>query len=121
MDAVVPELFVKGRVHEVDILLAQTVLRQTQAFAEPLEVHDLPGTEEADDIVYIGIVAEAENVVVGDAGFLLCRDRVRTTLFIDELAFCKYCAIMQARKQDVPSLHKMREQIWILFRWPGML
>ena len=48
-------------------------------FAEPLEVYDLPGTEEADDVVYVGIVAEAEDIVVGNAGLLLCCVFVRTT------------------------------------------
>ena len=41
--------------------------------AEALEMHDLPLPQEADGVVDIRIVAEAEDVVVGDAGLLLCR------------------------------------------------
>ena len=35
-------------------------------------MHDFPGAQELDDIVDIRIVAEPQDVVVGDAGLLLC-------------------------------------------------
>ncbi len=81
-------LFVKGGIHEVDILITQSVLCETQAFAESLEVYNLPGTEETDGVIYVGIIAEAENVVVGDACFLLCCDLVRTTFFFSHCFYC---------------------------------
>ena len=37
----------------------------------------LAGPQELDDIVDIGVVAEPQNVIVGDAGFLLCRQVFR--------------------------------------------
>ena len=40
-------------------------------FAEPLEVDHLPLAQELDNVVYVRIVAEAQDVIVGDAGFLL--------------------------------------------------
>ena len=41
-------------------------------FAEALEVYHLPLTKEADDVVDIGVVAEPEDVVIGDSGLLFC-------------------------------------------------
>ena len=46
-------------------------------FAKPLEMDNFTLTQETDDVVYIGIVREAENIVIGDAGFLLCRQIFR--------------------------------------------
>lgn len=40
--------------------------------AETLEVDNLALAQELDYLVDVGIVAQAENVVVGCAGFLLC-------------------------------------------------
>ena len=53
--------------------------------AEPLEVHDLPLAQESDGVGDIRIVAEAEDVVVGNAGLLLCCGFVRTTLRQDSV------------------------------------
>ena len=74
------ELFVKGRVDQIDVFLVHPVLRQPQSLAEALEVDHLPGPQELDDIVDIRIVAQTQDVVVCRAGFLLCGDLVRTTL-----------------------------------------
>ena len=40
---------------------------------------DFPLPQEADHVVDIRVVGQAEDVVVGEAGFLLCGDRIRTT------------------------------------------
>ena len=40
-------------------------------FAEPLEVDYLPLAQELDNVVYVRVIAEAQDVIVGDAGFLL--------------------------------------------------
>ena len=40
-------------------------------FPETLEVNDLAFAKETNDIVHIGVIGETENVVIGDAGFLL--------------------------------------------------
>lgn len=48
-------------------------------FAEALKMDNLPFPQEADSIVDIRVVAETEDIVVGDAGFLLCCGLVRTT------------------------------------------
>ena len=49
-------------------------------FAEPLEVHDLPLPQEADNIIYVRIVGKTQDVVIGKAGLLLCCNGVRATL-----------------------------------------
>ena len=72
-------LLVEAGVDIVDVFFVQPVLDQPQSFAEALEVDDFPGTQEFNDVVDIRIVGEPQNIVVGDAGLLLCCDRVRTT------------------------------------------
>ena len=79
------ELFVKGRVDQIDVFLVHPVLRQPQSLAEALEVDDFPGPQELDDIVDIRIIAQTKDVIVCRAGLLLCCDRVRTTFLLSEL------------------------------------
>ena len=74
---------VKGRIDIVDVFLAQAVLGKSQTFAKSLEVYDLPLAQEPDSIVDVWVIAEAENIVVGNASFLLCCELVRTTFFMD--------------------------------------
>ena len=85
-------LFVKRRVGKVDVFLVHLLLGQTHRLAEALEVNDLPLTQEADDVVYIWVVGKAQNVVIGEAGFLFCCNGVRTAfleavIFIVQAAF----------------------------------
>ena len=42
-------------------------------------MHDLSLSEKLDGVPHVGIVAKAEDVVVGDAGFLLCYYHVFAT------------------------------------------
>ncbi len=42
-------------------------------------MHDLPLPQELDGIPHIGVVTEAEDVVVGHAGLLLCCNCISTT------------------------------------------
>lgn len=49
-------------------------------FAEPLEMDDLPFPEEFDDVIDIGIIAQAQNVVVGDPRLLLWHNGIKTTI-----------------------------------------
>ena len=70
---------IEAGIHIIYILLVQAVLHQPQCFAEALEMDDFPGTQEFNDVVDVRIVRKPQNIVVGDAGLLLCCDRVRTT------------------------------------------
>lgn len=72
-----PRLLVKSGVHIVDVLLVHLVLRQPQALTETLEVDDLSGPQEADGVVHIRVVGQAQDVVIGKAGFLLRRQVLR--------------------------------------------
>lgn len=49
-------------------------------FAEPLEVDYLPLAQELDNVVYVRVIAEAQDVIVGDAGFLLWCNHESATL-----------------------------------------
>ena len=74
---------VKGGVGEIDVVfLRHAVLGKAQALAEPLEVNDFPLAQELDNVVDVGIVAETEDVVVGNAGLLFCCEVVKTTFCV---------------------------------------
>ena len=49
---------------------------------ESLEVNNFPFTQKADHIVDIRIVGQAEDIVIGKAGFLFCRVFVNTTYLL---------------------------------------
>ena len=46
---------------------------------EALEMNDLAGTQELNDVVHVRVVAEPQNVVVGNTRFLFCGNHIRTT------------------------------------------
>ena len=48
------------------------ILSNTQGFTEALVMDDFPGSEELDGFTDIRILDQAQNVVVGGAGLLLC-------------------------------------------------
>ena len=66
-----PFSLVKSRIEIVDILFVQFVFGQAQSLAEALEVDDLPGSEELDGVVDVGIVTHTQDVVIRNPGFLL--------------------------------------------------
>ena len=87
-----PFSLVKGRIEIVDILFVQFVFGQAQSLAEALEVDDLPLPQEADHVVHIRVITETQDIVIGEAGFLLCCNGVRATfleavIFIVQTAF----------------------------------
>ena len=63
--------FVESGVAEVDVGGVHLFLAQADAFTEPLEVNDLPLPQEADYVVYIRVVGQPENVIVGEPCLLL--------------------------------------------------
>jgi len=69
----------KGRVHMIDIFFVQALTQLFHRLAEALEMHDLTSTQEFDYIVHIGIIGQAQDIIVGRASFLLCCNCVRTT------------------------------------------
>ena len=73
-------LQIDGRVHAVYIALVQLPPQQLNGLTEPLEMDHLPFPEELDDVVDIGIIAEPENVVIGDPRLLLWHAYKNTTI-----------------------------------------
>lgn len=71
---------IKGWVGEIDIPSIHLLLAQAQAFAEALEMDDLPFTQKTDGRDHVRVVHQTQNIVIGGAGFLLCCDAVRTAL-----------------------------------------
>ena len=65
-------VFIKRRIVGVKILAVEVVLSDSQGIAEALIMHDLPLAKELNGVAYVGIVRQAQNVVVGGACFLLC-------------------------------------------------
>ena len=64
-------LYVKLGVVGVVVACVQAFLNIAQGFAEALEVNDLTLTQELDRVAYIGVVDQAQQVIVSCARFLL--------------------------------------------------
>ena len=72
-------LQIDGGVQAVDVPLVQLPPQQLDGLPEALEVDDLPLPEELDDIIDIGIIAQPQDVVIGDPGLLLWHARITGT------------------------------------------
>ena len=66
------------------------ILGDADGVAEALVVHDLTGAKEFDGIADVGVIGEAENVVVGGARLLLCYYHV----FATKITFAKVRKIL---------------------------
>ena len=64
-------LHIDGRIHEIHILPVQLLPQELHGFAKPLEMDDLPLPQEADDVVDIRVIADAQDIVIGHPGLLL--------------------------------------------------
>ena len=73
---------VKGGVAGVEVLGIEVVLGDAEGVTKPLVMHDLPLPQKLDGLADVGIVAEAEDVVVGHAGLLLCYYHVFATFLL---------------------------------------
>ena len=63
-------LFIKRRVYDINILLIEPVDRLSQPLAEALIVDYLALAEITYDVVYIRVVAETQDIVIGQSSFL---------------------------------------------------
>lgn len=70
-------LLVKCRIGEVNIFLIHLLLGQTHSFTKPLEMDDLPLSQETDRVTDIGVVGHAQNIIIGKA-CLLFRGHILT-------------------------------------------
>ena len=55
----------------IHVLLIHFFFGKAQPLTEALEMNDLSGAQEFDHVIDIGIVRQPQNVVIGNAGFLL--------------------------------------------------
>ena len=97
--------FVESGVAEVDVGGVHLLLAQADTFAKPLEVDDLPLPQEADYVVYIRVVGQPENVIVGEPCLLLWCDLVRTTFFVDGIGFLYVVCYYVDRSSNMSKLH----------------
>lgn len=73
------QLHIDGRIHKIYVFLVQLFPQQLNRFAKPLEMDDLALPQEFDDVIYIRIIRQPQNVVIGHSGFLLCCNLTKTT------------------------------------------
>ena len=72
-------LCVEAGVDIVNVFLIHPFFGKTEAFAEALEVHDFTGPQELDHVIYVRIIGQTQDVVIGNTSFLLCCNHIRTT------------------------------------------
>ena len=65
-------LDVKSWVHSIYILLIQFFAKKLYRFAKTLEMNDFPFSQEFDHIVYIRVIGQSQNVVIGHTRLLFC-------------------------------------------------
>lgn len=65
--------FIEWGVEGVEVLFVEFIGQEAEVFAEALVVDNLTGTQKANRIFYIVVIAESEDVIVGRSGFLLSR------------------------------------------------
>ena len=63
---------VKRGVDRVKVLAIKLFLRNAQSIAKALIVHDLTLTQVAQRITHVGVIAQANEVVVGRTRLLFC-------------------------------------------------
>ena len=73
-------LQIKFRIDRVKILAVEIILDESERFAESLIMYDLAFSQETDRVEDVRVVAHADDVIIGGAGFLFWGDFVRTTL-----------------------------------------
>ena len=66
-------------VHVIDVFLVQPLPQQLHGLAEALEVDDLALAQEADGVVYVRVVGDAQDVVIRDPRLLFCCNCINTT------------------------------------------
>ena len=67
-----PAALVKRRVASVEILRVQVLLGTTEGVCKPLVMHDLALAKVLDGVSDVGVIHQAQNVVVGGSRLLLC-------------------------------------------------
>ena len=66
-----PAAFIKGGVAGVEVFGVEVILRDAEGVGKALIMHDLALAEEFDHVVDVGVVGQAQDIVVGRARLLL--------------------------------------------------
>lgn len=70
---------VKAWIESIEVFLVELIGNNSERFTEALIVSDFSLAQEFDNITNIGIVNQAQNVVIGYTRFLLCSVHLRVT------------------------------------------
>ncbi len=70
----VAAVFVERRVAGIEVVAVEPVGGKFQSLAEALEVHDFTRAQEFDGVAHVGVVGQAQDVVVGHARLLFRRE-----------------------------------------------
>ena len=65
-------LLIKGRIVAIEIFGIQLILCDSKGFRKALIVYDLASAKEFDGIAHVGIVNQAQNIIVGCSCLLFC-------------------------------------------------
>ena len=63
---------VKRRIERVEILAVQLLLRDAEGIGEALVMDDLALAEILDGIAHVGVIGQAQDIVIGHSRLLLC-------------------------------------------------
>lgn len=77
-------LHIESRVHIVDVLLIQLFTQQLDCFPKPLEMNDFPFSQEFDHIVYIRVITEPQDIIIGGAGLLFCQGVTKVKVILTQ-------------------------------------
>ena len=61
---------IKRRVHGIEVRAVHLFKRKPDPLTEALIVYDLALSQESDNVVYVGVVAQTQDVVLGHSGLL---------------------------------------------------
>ena len=103
-------LHIKRRVHIVYVLLIQFFPKQLNCLAKTLEVYDFPFPEELDHIVYVRIVRQPQNIVIGDPSFLLWHGKIIATKYILKFGNKRLISAILSSKSSYISVLLLRRQ-----------
>ena len=62
---------VEAGVKGVEVFGVEHILNHSLCFAEALEVDNLAFTQELDGVADVGVIGEAQDIIIGDSCFLL--------------------------------------------------
>lgn len=70
---------IESGIHIINVLLVQFFPQNLERLSKALEVNNLTLPKEFNHIIYVGIITQAQNVIVSGSCFLLCCNCVKTT------------------------------------------